>query len=266
MATSMTLNDLQAKGKDRLMKMTKAELTDAILSLSTSTTPDPNTAICMRAIAEQLGTHTLMIENLTQVQKESTVHLKALTQELATEKAKNSKLCSEMVTMKESLSSMHIYIERVDAADRANQTIITGVSETCDLDDATDDISKLNLIFDTIDCNDEISGYTYKRLGKPRTDNKPRPILVTVSSGKNRDAIYKNRSKLKNRVGGQFEFVTIKKDCHPCMRREWKRLFDKLDAENSKDENKDHGVIFDRKKRILVQDGEIIDIWMPNWN
>ena len=72
--------------------------------------------------------------------------------------------------------------------------------------------------------------------------------------------ILRNASKLKDQgENDPFKRVFLKRDVHPDIRREEKRLYEVFKAERDKPQNVDFDVIFDRKKRVVTVNGEEID-------
>ena len=85
-------------------------------------------------------------------------------------------------------------------------------------------------------------------------------MKVSLETRAMRDSILRNASKLKDQ-GEQdpFKRVFLKRDVHPDIRREEKRLYDVFKAERDKPENAVFDVVFDRKKRVVTINGEEID-------
>ena len=75
-----------------------------------------------------------------------------------------------------------------------------------------------------------------------------------------RGKILKNSSKLKDQPeGSPYKKVFLKKDQHPDVRNEEKRLYEVFKAERNKPENGDKEVVFNRKLRIVTVNGDEID-------
>ena len=55
--------------------------------------------------------------------------------------------------------------------------------------------------------------------------------------------------------------VYLKRDQHPSIRREWKRLYDVLKAELQKPENVGHHLVLDYKNKQVKRDNLVIDSW-----
>lgn len=57
--------------------------------------------------------------------------------------------------------------------------------------------------------------------------------------------------------------VFVKKDVHPSIRDEWKRLDDVFNREKSKDCNIGRSVNFNKIERTITIDNIVIDKWSP---
>ena len=55
--------------------------------------------------------------------------------------------------------------------------------------------------------------------------------------------------------------VCIKKDVHPSMRAEWRRLRDTEKTEKERPENVGCNIYLNTRERQLYKDGEVIDKW-----
>ena len=131
---------------------------------------------------------------------------------------------------------------------------------------ANTDTEKVNLILKTIETETEISDTDFTRIGKPRSDNTARPILVTLPYGNSRTEILRNSDKLRS-AGRKFSGISMRRDSHPAIRKEWRRLFQAEVTEQNKKENRRHTIQFDIKARKLMKDDEVIDSWqLINFN
>ena len=70
----------------------------------------------------------------------------------------------------------------------------------------------------------DVGQLTIKQLGDVQ-EGKCRPILVETESTTIRNRIVAHAKNLKD-DGEQYKKIRVKKDTHPAVRREWKRLFD----------------------------------------
>ena len=85
-------------------------------------------------------------------------------------------------------------------------------------------------------------------------------MKVTFETRSMRDSVLRNASKLKDQgEHDPFKRVFLKRDVHPDIRKEEKRLYDVFKAERDKPQNADFDVVFDRKKRVVTVNGEEVD-------
>ena len=72
--------------------------------------------------------------------------------------------------------------------------------------------------------------------------------------------ILKNSSKLKDQAeGSAYRKIFLKKDVHPDVRAEEKRLYEVFKAEKKKPENVNKDVVFNRKTRVVTVNAEEVD-------
>ena len=74
-----------------------------------------------------------------------------------------------------------------------------------------------------------------------------------------------NNTKALKGAGDAFKRIYVKKDVHPSLRKEWKRLSDAETAERRKPENAGCTIRFDRERRVLLRNDVIIDKWNPSF-
>ena len=100
-------------------------------------------------------------------------------------------------------------------------------------------------------------------LGDPRQDNSARPVLVTLPTE------YKLREVLQNAqtlsASESLKNLKLKKDQHPAIRKEWRRMFDSETNEKQKPENVVSNIVFDKKMRVITRDGVVIDRFLPHF-
>ena len=64
-------------------------------------------------------------------------------------------------------------------------------------------------------------------------------------------------------AGATFARIYVKKDVHPHVRNEWKRLKDAESLEKNKPENVGRVIRLDPRSRVLYRDDVVIDKWNP---
>ena len=101
-----------------------------------------------------------------------------------------------------------------------------------------------------------------ERLGQidENQENRTRPLKITLENRYMRNNILKNSKNLKDQPeGSQYKKVFLKRDQHPDVRNEEKRLYEVFKAEKNKPENADKVVVFDRRTRVVTVNNEEVD-------
>lgn len=157
------------------------------------------------------------------------------------------------------LTAQQRFLEDVDTDKRQKHLIVLGLAENNNVDDK-DEFLK---IIERIGVPEEHLIITnVLRLGRidEQNEQKKRPLKVSFKKRTMRDEVLKNARKLKDEGGNSpYKKVFLKRDTHPDIRKEEKRLYDVFKAEKDKPVNADNEVIFDRRKRIVTCNGEEID-------
>lgn len=156
------------------------------------------------------------------------------------------------------------YLEHLDRKEREGNIVILGVpDEQESLDGAVTDEEKLNKIWLAVG----VDGVAreHRRLGSSvgQASGGPpraRPILVTLADKGQRATILNNASRLKG-SGDNLNRIYIKKDVHPSVRREWRRLREVEAAEKAKPENVGCVIRLDTRERRVYKDDTVIDTW-----
>ena len=87
--------------------------------------------------------------------------------------------------------------------------------------------------------------------------NRSRPLKVTLEKRSMRNMILKNSKNLKDQPeGSPLRKVFLKRDQHPGIQNEEKRLYEVFKAEKNKPENADKDVVFDRRTRVVKVNDE----------
>ena len=137
-------------------------------------------------------------------------------------------------------------------------------------EDDQDDSQKFLEIIDAVGVERTDVGVScMARLGKinEEQEGKTRPLKVTLEQRAMRDNILRNAKNLKDLPeGSQFKKVFLKRDQHPEVRNEEKRLYEVFKAEKNKPENADYPVMFDRRKRIVMVNNEEVDRFKLFWS
>ena len=149
-------------------------------------------------------------------------------------------------------------LEQLDGKDRACNVVVTGLKEDITFVGAVTDQEKCSKIFEKIEVDVEFQVI----LGKK--DQYPRPILVITKAPDDQKLLLDNSKKLKY-AGDIYTAIYVKKDTHPAVRREWKRLRGSEKREKDKEENAGCEIKLDYQKSLLLKDGITIDRWQPSF-
>lgn len=175
----------------------------------------------------------------------------------------NDELKHENDNLRAIVSGHQNFLESLDHENRSQDLIITGVPEDGEILEigqktAVDDEDKCQIIFDRIGKQTTIRSLT--RLGKTEP-GRNRPLKIKVANKMERESIIENARKLKDRTNAHSitNKIFIKKDQHPLIRNEWKRLNEVWKREKDKPENQEKVVEMDRKSRTVKVGGQIID-------
>ena len=131
------------------------------------------------------------------------------------------------------------------------------------LDGATTDVDKLSQVWNKMDVGD--MNCQLRRLGAAGGNRqRNRPLLLTIQDQSTRSRVLPNAKQLKT-SGEKYAKIYIKKDVHPCVRKEWRRLREAEEREKSRLENAGCDIKLDTRERKLYRDADVIDRWNPQF-
>lgn len=151
------------------------------------------------------------------------------------------------------------FLEELDQRDRETRLVVLEVPEGESLQDATTDEAKLQRIWETLEL---LRAKSHRRLGRLQ-DARKRTVMLTVESKDIRDSVISKASKLKD-AGGQFSRIFIKRDEHPSVGNELKRMR-AAEASEERSENVGCNIRLDVREWRLYKNGIIIDRWNPQF-
>ena len=155
------------------------------------------------------------------------------------------------------LAKQQQFLEVLDRKERERNLVVLGTPEDGqDLDGAVTDCEKLQKIWSKMGVQEELA--SYRRLGN--VGNRKRPILVTMTTKDGKFKMLEKASQLKN-MGGIYNTIYVKKDVHPSVREEWKRLRNVEAAEKENPANVGCVIRLDTKERKVFRDDVVIDSW-----
>lgn len=172
---------------------------------------------------------------------------------------KLTQLQAQVDKQAEIISRQQSFLESVDRKERETRLVVLGVpDEQESLDGETTDEGKLQKVWHQLSETPIVE--SIKRLGRDGTGGRKRPILVTLPSRSARDKLLSKSNRLKE-AGGPYGRIYVKKDVHPSIRNEWKRLRDVETAEKARPENVGCVVRLDTRERKVYRDNVVIDSW-----
>ena len=164
------------------------------------------------------------------------------------------------------LAAHQKFMEDLDAEKRAKHMIVLGLAEEDgdgEREEGEDEREKFLGIVDAIGVQrNEVQIEYVERLGQRNEGQEQRnkPLKITFGHSSMHNKVLKNSYKLKDQPEGSvYKKVFLKKDQHPDVRLEEKRLYEVFKAERNKPENGDKEVVFNRKTRVVTVNGEEID-------
>lgn len=243
---SKTLNELCRLPRNQLAKINKDEMIDCIMAAANV---DPVTY----AVTEKLDA---LAKELAEVKQALASPNSAINKKLAD-------LQQQVNTQAEVIAKQQRFLEGLDKKERECNLVVLGVPDTNEsLDGATIDVDKVKKVWCTAGASSEV--VSVRRLGRADAaggSRRSRPILVTVASRKDRDAVLDKAKNLKQCSNEAFKKVYIKKDVHPSVRAEWKRLHEAERTEKARPENVGCNIVLNFRERQLLKDGVVIDRW-----
>lgn len=242
-----SLADLRKMPRAQLKAINKDELIDCIMS----------------ANDREMGVLTRLEEKLAVIANELSEFRRTFSTLEATVDKKLAEMQCKIDQQAEVITKQQLFLENIDRKERETNLVVLGVpDEQESMDGARNDSDKLEKIWTVIGEDTEVR--SYRRLGRPtQGNNRSRPILVVVRSKSDRDKILEKARRLKD-SGTPYNKIYVKKDVHPAVRQEWKRLRNVEAAERERPENQGCIIHLDTRERKLYRDGVMIDKWNPH--
>lgn len=241
---SRPLSELLNLSKRQLNDMRK-ELVESLLSARTQDDP-------MYAVSTQLTTLRKEIAELKSAITSSDGVVGTLTKKV-------SDLQNRVEKQAETTGRQQRYLEALDRKERENNIVILGVPEHQEsLDGATSDDAKVRKVLEVAGADG--GPRAVRRLGTSSGGQRRRPILVTLASRDERDTMLDKAKSLKT-CEEPYKNIYIKKDVHPSVREEWRRLREAEQREKERPENTGCNIRFSARERRLYKDGMVIDQW-----
>ena len=234
------------------------EVEDVVATHSTSVA----TANSSMAATSDTSMCSILLQILHEI-KQSRADNKAVAQSLLNLKEMQNNQGTEIKKLTAALVQQQRFCESIDAKARETNVLIMGLPDNgktfCD---KTSDKEKVRAVLDKMGCaNVKVDDLEMHRLGEAGP-SKCRPLLLKAACKKTRAEMLENAKELKKAENTEeVKNVYIKKDIHPSVRKEWKRLRDVEDAEKKKPANQGADIKLDPKTRTITRNGAVIDRW-----
>jgi metal-sulfur cluster biosynthetic enzyme len=181
---------------------------------------------------------------------------KEFMEELSALRKENEVLREQLKQQGNILKHHQQFMEKIDAKERGCNLIMVGIIEGADQSEVTDTV-KVRETITTAGAPPNTEIKTIRRLGVKEA-NKNRPIMVELTSLEERNKIVE---MARNSTAEALRNIRLKKDAHPAVRAEWRRLFAVKEKEEKKSENANCTITIDMRKRQVLRDGQCIDAW-----
>ena len=247
--SNKSLLELKRLQKHQFSKITKEELIDAI----------------MAANEEDVASRARQEEKLDLIMKDLSDLRQTIVASENDSKGRIKELTETIEKQSEIIFHHQLFLEQIDRQKRETNLVFFGVpDEQKALEDVVAEDGKIKKILEAIGIEPGIMIRAFRRLGRlEQVSNRPRPLLVEVDSKAIRDKVLEKSVNLKD-LQHPYKKIYIKKDSHPGVRKEWRRLKDAEEEEKKKPSNVGCVVRLDYKERVLYKDGIAIDKWRPH--
>lgn len=243
-----SLNELRRMQRAQLKQVNKNTLIDSILDYNGDAENE------LSGLGDQLKTITTELAELKQ-------SIKSITSPNSVINRKIKDLEDQVNKQSEVIMQQQHFLEAVDRRERETKQVVLGVPEEEEvLGGAVSEEEKIRKVWNVME--EEFKICSHHRLNRKVQHGRKRPILVTVESKQVRDSVLSKTRKLKDATA-PFDRIYVKKDVHPSVRKEWKRLRDAEDAEKQRPENEGRVTRLDVRERKLYCDEVVIDRWNP---
>lgn len=156
------------------------------------------------------------------------------------------------------------FIEQMDARSRRNNLVIIGiVEETVASPLGLKDEDRVLQVIQKTGVSVSMENLTLKRLGSSGDRSTPRPLLITLDNHETCKEIVMNAKNLRD--VSDCASIFIRRDTHPTLRYEANRIRIREREEKADPRNSNAEIRYDRKERVLLKNGRIIDRFRPSF-
>ena len=214
----------------------------------------------MDYVSEKINTIGEKVNNLEYV-KNKMIDMEHLASEF---KDLDQRLSESINEMDKAQRNQQRFIEEMDAKSRRNNLVILGIpEETVASPLGLTDEDRVLQTLEKTGVNVSMDNLSLKRLGSSGTSSTPRPLLITLGNHKTCKEIVMNAKNLK--YVSDCASIFIRRDTHPALRYEANRIRIREREEKADPMNSNSKIRYDRKERVLLKNGRIIDRFCPSF-
>lgn len=241
------LGELKKMQRGQLARINKDELIDSILSAQ-----EADDTPMLKALEDKLNAVMTEVAELR----------RTLTSPESVLAGKFEELHERVDKQAEIIAKQQRYLEMLDRKDREMNLVVLGLPDEYEaLDGATTDADKVNRVWDKMGVGDVQC--QLRRLGAlPEGQRRNRPLLLTIRDQETRLRVLAAAKHLKT-SGEKYSKIYVKKDVHPGVRKEWRRLREAEERERERPENVGSEIRLNTRERKLYRDDVVIDSWNP---
>ena len=163
---------------------------------------------------------------------------------------------------KETVAHQQKALEFLEGRNREKNLIVTGLKESVGANSVEQDRNKVDAMLATIGCPG-IAPAKVSRLGKRvavdannQNARPPRPIMISLDTAADTRSVLDKCKELAS--NDEYKTVYVKRDSHPLVRKEWKRLRDLVKIEKEAPMNVGTEIKLDYRERAIKRDGVVI--------
>ena len=205
------------------------------------------------------GDQTAVLTSISNLTTEIINLKKLLNENQETSRKQVDELRQQVSKQNQVIAKQQQFLEQLDRKERECNLVILGVPDDHEtLEGATTDEEKLKKVWEKAGIICEIK--STKRLGQQGDTPRRRPVLAVVESRVDRDTALE-KAKLLKSANVTYNKIYIKKDVHPSVREEWKRLREAFQREKDRPDNTNSVITFNVRERKVYKDNVVIDQW-----
>ena len=227
--------ELRKMQRTQLTRINKEDLIDSILAAQ-----EEDESPMLKSLEEKLNT---VMTEMTEVRRMLTSPESFLAK-------KFDEIHERVDKQAEIIAKQQRYLEMLDRKDREMNVVVLGLPvEDEALDGITTDTEQLNRLWDKMGVGDVQC--QLRRLGVANEHQpRKRPLLLTIRDQDTRSRVLASAKNLK-KSEEKYSKIYVKKDVHPGVRKEWRRLREAEEREKGRTETVGCDIKLNTRERKL---------------